>query len=329
MTIPTSLPGLHRMDEAEPMVRFASDYAMQIVPQTFQDAGRVAAASMATKAALPPSLGPSLSANISRADAIDDLDVEIRIHGNDVSVRTELPQTAAARARRKPGGKRGKITGFSKQSRRNLRVAVRNVFDAHSFITVTVPPGRIVDGATLRRWWDRLREWLIHGRVPTKGGETRSLNASGVLVKEFTKHGVPHLHIVVDVPIKQDWLSREWSRITGCFDPAFVRSSVRIDGVRNLPRLASYMAKLDQKVAPEGYELGRWWSAFGVKKPRPIVVIRAKRRDLLQFLVYLWHQRPRALPPRTADGLPPMRFWVRGGVDRLWTIWAALGAVDI
>ena len=220
------------------------------------------------------------------------------------------------------------MTVFSMNSRRNLRRAVRGLLDARSFLTVTMPPDVVVDGATLRRWWDRLREWLLHGRVTDTRGVARVLGASGVMAKEFTDRGVPHLHVVVDVPISPSWLADAWCDIVGCHDPEFRRRCGTSSHVHNQSRLASYMAKVSQKVLPEGFEIGRWWSAFGANKPKVVVAMRGRREDLIHFLVALWDQRPEGRATRTADGLPPLRFWLRGGLELHWKLWEVLGLVS-
>jgi hypothetical protein len=148
------------------------------------------------------------------------------------------------------------------------------------------------------------------------------------MVKEFCQSGKPHLHIVVDAPLSAATAAKVWSQIVGCSDQHFTKHCASVKWVHDQNRLANYMGKATQKTAPHGFEIGRWWSAFGVAKPRARVVLRGKRGDLTQFLQEIWDLRPGGRAPRTQDGSLPFRFWLRGGVDLLYEVWVGLGVIQ-
>ncbi len=63
----------------------------------------------------------------------------------------------------------------------------------------------------MRQIWNKFREYLRreYGRAP-----------SFIAVLEFTKAGLPHLHVLLDRWIDQGWISRTWDRLGGgriCF----------------------------------------------------------------------------------------------------------------
>lgn len=258
-----------------------------------------------------PPLGRSPCFGITRNA---DPTVVVEMVGGDLRVRTRTVQSKPPKS---PGGRpRPASAVFGKDARRRLRNAVRGLLDPWAFVTLTFPDQVAVDDAHLRRCWDRLRRWLL------------ARGASGVVALEFCGSGRPHLHAVVDVPVRTLDLAREWARILGLPAPAASQHMVWVTHVTSQRRLADYMAKPAQKSAPEGFSVGRWWSSFGPKKPsKPRLVLQGPRSALADVLARLWGQRPQGRPPRTASGDLPPRFWVAGGVDANWAMLVGLGIV--
>jgi hypothetical protein len=273
-----------------------------------------------------PPLGPTHSAHISRQQSTSGPITEVWVLGNDIGVRTRQPLTGRPRKAqsRKP---RGPITAFSANSRRNCRGAIRNLRDARSFVTLTMPPDAQVDGDTLRRWWDKLREWLVTGHRTVRGGKPMVNAGSGIMVKEFTAAGIPHIHLVLDIAIPIRELARVWADVVGCHTKWFLTHGVEAKAVTDLGRLANYCGKATQKQAPAGFKVGRWWSAFGPNKPRPKLALSGPQEIMEPLTQTLWYQRAGAQPPRSRTGLIPDRFRVQNGVDQNWDLLFGLGVV--
>lgn len=141
--------------------------------------------------------------------------------------------------------KRGRITGFSENSRRRLRRTVhairRNapcVFATLTYHQTTPPPG---DAQTsLDRFVKRLRRRFPH--------------ISAVWKKEPQERGTPHYHLLIYGIrwINAQWLSRQWHECTDETSDAHRKSGVDVEWVRNDGKLQSYLAKYFTKV------LGAW-----------------------------------------------------------------------
>ena len=105
---------------------------------------------------------------------------------------------------------------------REARAAIRSVAQSlglRYFLTLTLDPSKLIQeygcdpdvaraGAVphLRRCFNKFREYLRrkYGAAP-----------SYVCILEFTKAGVPHLHVLFDRYIEQQWISHVWDSLGG------------------------------------------------------------------------------------------------------------------
>jgi hypothetical protein len=80
------------------------------------------------------------------------------------------------------------------------------------FLTLTLDPSKLqfVEARTavpyLRKVWNKFREYLRRefGSAP-----------SFIVVLEFTKKGVPHLHVLLNRYLDQRWISKTWDTLGG------------------------------------------------------------------------------------------------------------------
>jgi hypothetical protein len=81
------------------------------------------------------------------------------------------------------------------------------------FLTLTLDPSKLQFNDDpqcavphLRRVWNKFREYLRRefGKAPTF-----------IVVLEFTKAGVPHLHVLLDRYLAQRWISKTWDALGG------------------------------------------------------------------------------------------------------------------
>ena len=124
------------------------------------------------------------------------------------------------------------------------------------FLTLTLDPKRIPPGADPVKYirgevWAKFRTYLKrkHGRVVVY-----------IAVLEFTKAGVPHLHVLVDRYIPQAWISRAWEALGG-------GRIVYIERVHDMHRMARYLAKYLTKdvILSAPKEVRRWTTSRGIK----------------------------------------------------------------
>lgn len=168
--------------------------------------------------------------------------------------------------KRRGGGKKGEIIGFSKRSRCELFKLLHSItFKTMTFVTLTYPmkyPGDSKEyKANLKEWRRRLER--IYG------------NMKAVWRLEFQKRGAPHFHIMYfDVPfldIKK--ISAIWYDIVGSRDEKHLKCGVDLKKVVNSSEqriIASYMSKYVAKM-PDGSEngadnkCGRWWGKWNIE----------------------------------------------------------------
>jgi hypothetical protein len=96
------------------------------------------------------------------------------------------------------------------------------------FLTVTLDPGKI-RGNPVRYLRDVFSKWRTY--TYRKFGQPISY----ICVLEFHKSGIPHLHILVDRFISQQWISESWQSVGG-------GRMVFIEHV-NVRRVSAYVSK--------------------------------------------------------------------------------------
>lgn len=181
--------------------------------------------------------------------------VNVSVNGGLVSM--QRPQSERVR---RGGGKRKRVTGFSREARNRARnflgTVDRRVLPL--LVTLTYPGSFDRDPATWKRHLD-----TVWKRVERAYGE-----ASCVWVLEFQKRSAPHYHLLVwgisDVVEFRRFLSEAWYEVVGSTDERHFRAGTQVVRARSSGAvtgyIASYIGKADQKNLPEGYEgVGRWW----------------------------------------------------------------------
>lgn len=169
-------------------------------------------------------------------------------------------------SRTKGGGIRGRVTGFSRQSRDRMIFAFRNMPKPKIMLTLTYPGAFPVDGKKVKRDLDSFRKWLAR----------RGVLSAWFL--EFQERGAPHFHIFISLPVKKEKLSLAWYRIVGSGDEKHLRAGTKVEWLRN-PNAAGiyaskYGAKAEQKEVPEEYKnVGRFWGMSRKLKPEPVLYI--------------------------------------------------------
>jgi hypothetical protein len=124
------------------------------------------------------------------------------------------------------------------------------------FLTLTLDPARIPPDADPVKYirgevWAKFRTYLKreYGKVVVY-----------IAVLEFTKAGVPHLHVLVDRYIPQAWISRAWDALGG-------GRIVYIERVHDMHRMARYLAKYLTKdvILSAPGNVRRWTTSRGIK----------------------------------------------------------------
>jgi hypothetical protein len=177
------------------------------------------------------------------------------------------------------GGRRGKITEFSRASRRRMlyMMAKTDKRKKPVFITLTYPddyPG------SPKEWKRDLKIFLQRFR--------RHFNQTGGVWKlEPQKRGAPHYHMIAWIPYNEmkktiKWVADNWYEVVGSGDINHWKWHMGLLGKGNVPCVGSiksergvmgyagkYVGKMteDYDLAPELVkawgEAGKWWGIFG------------------------------------------------------------------
>lgn len=165
------------------------------------------------------------------------------------------------------GGLRGKITGFSKNSRRRLLYTMGKILRSMMpyMITLTYPAEFPAEGVVwknqMRSWWQRLKR-----RYPKVGG---------VWKLEPQKRGAPHFHLLVwgleRVPLLalRAFVSRSWYEVVASGDIKHLAAGTRVEGIRSqsgvMRYAGKYMGKLEETEVEGWREPGRFWGVKGAE----------------------------------------------------------------
>lgn len=177
--------------------------------------------------------------------------VSVRVMARDVEVKRSIKLQG-----RPGGGLRGRVTGLSAASRRNLLRWARNCPNLPVMLTLTYPAVYPTDGRLVKQHWDVLRRWLAHRGI------------SGLWCLEFQERGAPHYHVWLSERVAMSSVAEAWYRIVGSEDPKHLAAGTRVETMRSASGMASYVAKyaakMQQKEVPEEYQnVGRMWGTFG------------------------------------------------------------------
>jgi hypothetical protein len=172
---------------------------------------------------------------------------------------------------RQGGGIRGKITGFSNKSRRNLmkKLGKVNKKDLPLWVTLTYPDEFDVDIMAMRKHFERFRR-----RLDRRGW-------SGIWRVEWVqrKSGLhigsyyPHYHLLiwgVDMVTFRAWVANAWWECCGKLSEKHFEAGTSVDNIHNWKQLCCYVSKYMAKTEqlPDNFDtIGRLW---GVINPSAI-----------------------------------------------------------
>lgn len=229
-------------------------------------------------------------------------------------VKVEKPKTKPYKV---VGGKRGRVKGFTKSSRRRMLRKLSQV-DRRAIpvmVTLTYPGDYPSDPKKWKRHLDNFCKRLKR-RFPAAGGFWKL---------EPQKRGAPHFHLLVWGVVYRvllAWVSRAWYEVVGSGDIRHLYAGTRVEPIRNIRGLFAYASKyLGKEVAAmAGWEaVGRYWGVFGgdnipwgslvevsVSYPEAVHLIRLMRRAI--------NAKGRDYPSLT--GIQNADFWF-DRIDRL------------
>lgn len=167
-------------------------------------------------------------------------------------------------------GTRGVITGFSAGSGIRMRRYLRECRSEYKFmVTLTYPYEFPTNGADSKEHLRRfLQEVQREYRRDTNYKGVRQLH-SAFWFLEFQERGAPHYHIFLNWTPPKEWVSLRWYEICNSEDIRHFHAGTRTERLHagragTISYASKYAAKLEQKVAPEGFEnIGRFWGVYG------------------------------------------------------------------
>ena len=190
------------------------------------------------------------------------------------SVSTLSFEDTAARNRLRPskrrgGGSRDRVRGFSRASRRNLLLRLasinRRAFRAFKgrliSITLTYPHEYPEDPEVCKNHLKALRR-----RLQRKFGEFAGFWRLGI-----QKRGAFHFHLLLFMgpsigPVSElrRFISSSWHEVTGKVSEGHLRAGTRVEAVRRWKQATSYVERYMAKPEefPEGLQTGRIWGVW-------------------------------------------------------------------
>jgi hypothetical protein len=175
-------------------------------------------------------------------------------------------------SRRRGGGIRDKVRGFSRTSRRNLlcrlasinRHAFRALKGRMIFVTLTYPHDYPEDPEVCKNHLKALRK-----RLQRKCG-----NFAGFWRLGIQRRGAWHFHLLLFVgpsfgPIDElrRFISPSWYEVTGKVSEGHLRAGTRVETIRKWKEVTSYVERYMAKPEefPEGLQTGRIWGIWNAE----------------------------------------------------------------
>jgi hypothetical protein len=172
-------------------------------------------------------------------------------------------------SRRRSGGIRDRVRGFSRESRRNLlrrlasinRAAFKDFKGRLISITLTYPHEYPEDPEVCKNHLKALRR-----RLQRKRGDFAAFWRLGI-----QKRGALHFHLLLFVgpsfgPIGElrRFISSSWHEVTGKVSEGHLRTGTRVEAVKKWKEATSYAERYIAKPEefPEGLETGRIWGIW-------------------------------------------------------------------
>lgn len=211
---------------------------------------------------------------------------------------------------KKGGGKRGRVKGFSRASRRRLLDVLNQIkrpaVQSALFVTLTYP-------GEWPKAWERWKR-----DIDTFGKRLRRQypGVSFVWRLEYQRRGAPHFHLLVfGVPfIPHDWVARAWYDVVGSNDPRHLKAGTEIKRVRRFRSVIAYAAKYIGKEQSRGAARtdGRVWGIVG-RDSLPIEIVA------VEVPVKAWYSIRRTL-----------RKWVEKRTGNRWiTARGSMGSLSV
>jgi hypothetical protein len=172
-------------------------------------------------------------------------------------------------SRRRSGGIRDRVRGFSRASRRNLLLRLasinRSVFRAFKgrmiFVTLTYPGEYPEDPEVCKNHLKALRK-----RLHRKCGDCAGFWRLGI-----QKRGAWHFHLLLFVGPSFEptgelrrFISSSWYEVTGKVSEGHLRAGTRVEAVKKWKEATSYVERYMAKPEefPEGLQTGRIWGVW-------------------------------------------------------------------
>jgi hypothetical protein len=179
-------------------------------------------------------------------------------------------------SRRRSGGIRDRVRGFSRASRRNLlrrlasinRAAFKDFKGRLISITLTYPHEYPEDPEVCKRHLKAIRR-----RLQRKFGDFAGFWRIGI-----QRRGAWHFHLLLFVgpsfgPLKElrSFISSSWHEITGKISEGHLRTGTRVEAVKRWREVTSYVERYMAKPEefPEGLQTGRIWGGYGTRTYYP------------------------------------------------------------
>lgn len=196
----------------------------------------------------------------------------------------------------KGGGIRGKVQGFSKQSRLRLMKLVSAVRkdELPVFITLTYP-GEFSNDP--QEWKKNLKNFVARLGRKYKG---RDLAVMWKL--EPQKRGAPHFHLLVWGFAKVDlttgwlnllsWVSNAWYEVVGSADKKHLAAGTKVEKIRSrngcMFYTSKYLAKIEDGIW-EGLDIGRIWGVYfrqnlPMGHPQTVYLTTGEAKRLLRLI---------------------------------------------
>lgn len=190
-----------------------------------------------------------------------------------VEIYADLIKVRKLTGKQTGGGKRGRVSTFSKASRKRFLeklAKVRSPMEGAFFITLTYPGEWNPDPRTWKRDLDTFNKRAVRA-IPGIGGFWRL---------EFQSRGAPHYHLLVfnvgwnKFALRQ-WVRNAWYEVVDSGDERHLKAGTQVDIIHNRRHAFAYAAKYAAKVHDdlipryldqETGELvgpGRYWGTFG------------------------------------------------------------------
>lgn len=225
--------------------------------------------------------------------------LELANGGSWVKLSFPLQRAPAARVPDKAhGGKRGKVRGFSRGSRRRLldllNKVERGAVQRALFVTLTYPGSWPSAWQRWKRDIDALGKRLLR-QYP---------GCAFVWRLEYQKRGAPHFHLILfGVPfVPHSWLAAAWYEIVGSGDERHLQAGTEIRRVRRFRSVIGYASKYLAKVegGDDARTDGRVWGVVG-RSNLPVEIIT------LEISARVWYSVRRVL-----------RSWVERKTNKPW-----------